>query len=327
MSFEDIKGQDKAISFLRSSIENNRIAHAYIFTGPSGVGKKITALNYAKALNCLADTAERPCNKCISCTKIESSNHPDVFLVKPDKTGRSETSSVKIDAIREIIRSIGLKPYEGRYKVYIIDNAGGLTEEASNAILKTLEEPPANSVMILIVENLDALLSTILSRCQVVKFFPLGIDEVENILIKEYKLDTAKAHILSRLLSGSLGEALKHNDEKFFKKRASLLKALSDKRISEYDFDGVSKEDLKMYLDIMLTWYRDILVAKVGNIEKEAFVNIDKKDLISSQAKSLEADYIDGIIKDIISTNYFLDRSANPKLAMSVLALRASGER
>ena len=317
MSFKDIKGQSEAIAFLKSSIENNKIAHAYIFLGPGGIGKKMTALNFAKALNCSADVAKKPCDGCVSCKKIDGRNHPDVFLLKPEKEG----ASIGIDRIRALIRDIGLKPYEANKKVYIIDDADAMTQEASNALLKTLEEPPSGSVIILVTENTNLLLPTIVSRSQGVRFFSLGVDEVKNILMKDYKLDGRMAQVLSHISSGRLGSAIKYKDGDFFDKRSRIIKGLIDNTLFDSDFDGLSKGDLKLYLDIMLTWYRDVLVAKVGDTSPEALINIDEKDAVSDQARRLDFGHLDSIIKQIISTGLFLEQNANPKLAMSMLAL------
>lgn len=315
MSFKDIKGQDSAIRFLNGALENNRVSHAYIFLGPSGVGKKLTALNFAKALNCKSET--RPCDNCISCKKINNLNHPDIFLLKQDE----KSSSIKIDKVRELIWSIGLKPYEGKKKVYIIDGADFMTQESSNALLKTLEEPPSESVLILIAEDLGTLFRTIVSRSQIVRFFPLRTEAIEEILVKVYKIDSVKAHILSHLACGSLGNALEFKDEGLFDKRSALLAGLSNNTFFDSDFDGVSKDDLKLYLGLMLAWYRDILITKIG-LGDSALINIDRIDAIVSQAKRLDYDHIDSAIREVISTTAFLDQNANAKLAMGALGMK-----
>ncbi|MBI5144122.1 MAG: DNA polymerase III subunit delta' [Candidatus Omnitrophica bacterium] len=315
MSFKDIKGQDSAIRFLNGALENNRVSHAYIFLGPSGVGKKLTALNFAKALNCKSET--RPCDNCISCKKINNLNHPDIFLLKQDE----KSLSIKIDKVREMIWSIGLKPYEGKKKVYIIDGADFMTQESSNALLKTLEEPPSESVLILIAEDLGTLFRTIVSRSQIVRFFPLRTEAIEEILVKVYKIDSVKAHILSHLACGSLGNALEFKDEGLFDKRSALLAGLSNNTFFDSDFDGVSKDDLKLYLGLMLAWYRDILITKIG-LGDSALINIDRIDAIVSQAKRLDYDHIDSAIREVISTTAFLDQNANAKLAMGALGMK-----
>ncbi len=317
MSFNDIKGQDKAISFLKTSIANNRVSHAYIFLGPNSVGRKLAALNFAKALNCQSESRERPCDQCSSCKKIEAANHPDISLLRLEKPD----ASIKIDSIRELIRSVGLKSYEARKKVYIIDEAESMTQEASNALLKTLEEPPPDTILILIVESLNAMLPTIVSRSQVVKFFALGIDETKRILAKDHKIDDVMAHILAHLSAGRLGEAMKYKDEDLFEKRNKILNQIANKTFFDSDFDGLSRSDLKLCLDIMLSWYRDILIVSAEVDDSSMLVNIDRRDSVVLEAKILGLNRLDSIIKQIILTNSFLDENANPKLAMSVLGV------
>ncbi|MDP3804737.1 MAG: DNA polymerase III subunit delta' C-terminal domain-containing protein, partial [Candidatus Omnitrophota bacterium] len=142
--------------------------------------------------------------------------------------------------------------------------------------------------------------------------------EVKEILIKVHKMDDSKAHILSRLSSGSLGEALKFKEDAFFDKRSGLIDGLLKRTFFNSDFEAVSKEDLKLYLGLMLSWYRDVLITKAG-MEDSMLVNLDKKDAISGEAKRMNMDYLDNVIKEIIQTNSYLDQNANSKLAMGVL--------
>ncbi len=315
MSFRDIKGQDSAVLFLKRSGDSDKAAHAYIFAGPAGVGKKLAAVNFAKALNCLADSGEKPCDACISCRKIDASNHPDVFLLKPEKEG----SHLGIDKVREVIKNIGLKPYEGKVKAYIIDDAASLTQEAQNALLKTLEEPPSDSVIIFIAESSGDLFPTIESRSQVVKFLPLKAGDIREILKTVHKLKIGRAEVLSRIANGSLASALRLNEKKFFEKRSSVLKGLVDGSFFDSDFDGLTKSDTLVFLDTMLTWYRDILIAKAAGKPESLLVNVDKLDIIEEEAKRYDFGFLDNIIKQIILTGSFLEQNVNPKLALSVL--------
>ena len=317
MSFKDIRGHSRPIDFLKRSLENDTLSHAFIFFGPSGIGKKLVALNLAKAINCMAEKSARPCDACAPCKKIGSANHPDIFLIQPEKEG----ASIKIDTIRDLIKDIGLKPYEARKKAYIIDEAETMTPDAQNALLKTLEEPPSESVLVLVTENMDALLPTIVSRSQVIRFFPLAIEEVKDALVSMHEVDEARAHVLAHLSSGRIGEALRYKDAHFFEKRSKVIKGLIAKTFFDADFDGLSRKDMKLYLYIMLTWYRDILVAKSAPGAVSTLVNIDSTDAITAAAKSMAFDKVDAIIKQIIATNSFLDQNANPKLAMSTLGL------
>lgn len=317
MSFASLKGQDNAITYLKVSIKNNTLSHAYIFSGPSGVGKRLAALNFAKVLNCDRAVDNESCDNCPSCKKIDSLSHPDVFILRPIKEG----GSIGIDEIRELIKNISLRPFEGRKKVYIIDGAQTLRHEAANALLKTLEEPPTPSILILITDNLKALFHTIISRSQVVRFFPLKLKEIEDILKKEYSIDEVSAHILSHLSSGRLGEALRFKDEDIFANRVLLLNGVSKKSLTDLDFDNLPKDKMRLCLDILLTWFRDILNTKVGWGDS-MLVNIDKKDIIATDAKRMSFEYLENVIGNIISTLFYIDQNANPKLAMSVLAMK-----
>lgn len=323
MSFKDIQGQDRAIAFLQSSIENGRISHAYIFYGPNGVGKKLAAVNFAKAVNCLGEPDAReasfaqPCDSCIPCRKANSSNHPDLMVLKPEKDG----SSIPIDDIRALIKDANLKPYEAKKKFYIIDEASAMKEESSNAFLKTLEEPPSDSVFIMIAENLRKLPATIVSRSQVVKFFPLKTGEIRDILVNQHNIESRKAHVLSCLSAGRLGDALKYADEEFFTRREKVIAALENRTFFESDFDKLSKADLKIYLTILLTWYRDILITKAGQSDGPEVINIDRKDAILSEAAKTGFDKLEQMIKQIVSTYSFVEQNANPKLAMAALGV------
>ncbi|MDD5422468.1 MAG: DNA polymerase III subunit delta' [Candidatus Omnitrophota bacterium] len=338
MSFKDILGQDRAVVFLKSSIAGGRVAHAYIFFGPEGVGKRSAALNFAKALNCGGKDAPcdpsagsgshaelvEACDECVSCRKIDAGNHPDVIVLNLADTGEreKEKTSIGIEEIREAQRRIWLKPYEAHTKVYIIDGAEYLTSQASNALLKTMEEPPPQTVMILLAKSVRELLPTIASRAEHVKFFPLQAGTVKDILTKRHKIDGAKADILSRISCGSAGKALLYDNADFSGQRKEVIEALKKKRFLEMETDGLSKTELKMRLEIMLSWYRDLLVAKAGTEGAPEFINFDERSAIELSARDAEFDMLDDAIKQIISTGEMLDQSANTKLAMAALGLK-----
>lgn len=324
MSFRDIKGQDRAVSFLKSTVESGRTAHAYIFFGPAGVGKRFAAIKFAMAIQCRG--RERPCGECVPCRKIEKNNHPDVYILGLNglKKRDDEKGYVGIDEIREAIRSIGLKPYESEKKVYIIDGAEHMTEEASNALLKTLEEPPSDSVLILIASGLDRLLPTIVSRAQHLKFMPLGAGYITDILTRFHKVEGSRARILSRISCGSVGKALEYNREDFFRKRENLIDALKKKDVLRIDFDGMPKDELKVQLEIMLAWYRDVLAAKAGLEDADMLVNSDCHEAIVQSAKDTEFGFLYEAVKRVISTGALLDQSANVKLAMTALGVGLS---
>ncbi|MDD5174685.1 MAG: DNA polymerase III subunit delta' [Candidatus Omnitrophota bacterium] len=317
MSFKNLKGQDSAVGYLKASLLNNRVSHAYIFSGPDGVGKRLAAINFAKALNCGNVKSGEPCDQCALCKRVDSSEHPDIFLLRRGKEG----DSIKIEDVRALIKDAYLKPFEACKKVYIIEGAEYMKHEAANALLKTLEEPPADSVIILLAENTKKLFHTIVSRCRVVKFFPLKLKEVEEILTGEHSLSQAQAHTLAHLSGGRLGEALKFKEEDIFTKRSLLIKKIVSGSRADFDFDDIPKEDIRIYLDMILAWYSDILNMKAG-AEDYMLVNIDEKDIISNEAARLSFDHIEDIINSVISTMIYMDRNANQKLAMSVLGMK-----
>ena len=317
MSFESLKGQDSAVSQLKAALRNDRISHAYIFSGPDGIGKRLAAINFAKALNCASPVSGSPCDQCPSCKKIASSNHPDIYTLKP----KDDSMSIKIEDVRALINNIYMKPFEALKKVCIIEGAEYMKHEAANALLKTLEEPPADSVIILLTENTKSLFHTIVSRCQVVKFFPLKLKEAEEILTKEYSLSQADAHTLSHLSGGRLGEALKFKEEDIFTKRSLLISKIVSGSRADFDFDDIPKEDVRIYLDMILAWYGDILNTKSGAPDY-MLVNIDKKDIISNEAARLSFDYVEDIINSVISTTISIDQNANQKLSLSVLGMK-----
>ena len=300
MQLKYLKGQQDAISFLENSLKKDRLSQAYIFCGPRGVGKFLAAQSFARMI-----------------VGTESETHPDIFILKPEKEG----GNIKIDDIRQLIKDIYLKPFGGKKKVYIIDEAQAMKHEAANALLKTLEEPPTDSVLILITDDLKALFHTIVSRSQVVRFYPLKPDEIKDMLIKEHSLDDTKAHVLSRLAGGRPGKAIEYKDEDIFQKRNALIESVSKRSIAALNLEETPKEKLRLYLDILLIWFRDILSTKAG-APTSMIINTDKIDSISREARVLSFEHLEDIIRNILLTLSYLDQNANTKLAMSVLSLK-----
>ncbi len=315
MSFRDIKGQDRAISFLRDAVSKGKTAHAYIFAGPNGVGKKAVAVNFAKLLNCLSALDGEPCDACSQCRKIDAFNHPDLVLLKP----RKELSEIRIEDIHSLIKDISLKPFEARKKIYIIDEAHRMNEESSNAVLKTLEEPPSDSVLILITDRITRLASTIVSRSQIIRFFPLKKSNIEDILKTKHGLDEGRSRILANIAFGSVAAALRYNKEEMLEKRDIFLNSLSEGRIVDMNLEGLPKEEAKLYLNMMLLWYRDLMVARAGLGGMSVLVNADKEKAVSKAARAMDSETIEEIMATIIATDSLLDQNINTKIAMSAL--------
>lgn len=312
MSFKNVIGQEEAIGILTSYISGSRLPHALIFSGPEGVGKSLVAKELAKALNCEKDGID-PCDECSTCRRIDSLNHPDVSWVKP------VGGSIKIEQIRSLRSQISLRPYEARYKVYIIDNAEAMTEEAQNAFLKTLEEPPPRSYLILISSKPQSLLPTISSRCQVLRFRTLNFERIKDALISRYSLDSAKAHFLAYLSGGRLGEAIgRMHDDILVKKNRVVDEAHSILSKGEsIGWQNEPKEEIVGRLEILIDWYRDLLL--LGEGESVPLINVDRReDLIGLK---------DGYLAEVLITNiYELNRAkelilanVNPKIALELM--------
>ena len=235
--FKNILGQQKAVLSLQAQLRTNRIAQAYLFAGPEGVGRKKTAIEVAKALNCRNKEQIEPCDECPSCRKIDKNIHPDVHLIdfawqaglleeKPE-----QQTQIKIDVIREIQREISLKRFEGNYKVFIIDQAEKMSQSAMNCLLKTLEEPPENSLLILVTTSQDMLTQTIISRCQIIKFNRLMDSVVHKILTEKFNLSTN----LDRITKFANGSVAKASSEDFIEKTEFVNELWSGLKSKEDD--------------------------------------------------------------------------------------------
>lgn len=322
MSFKEIIGHDTAVKFLRQVVENNELPPAYLFLGIDGIGKRLTALNLAKALNCQEGKADS-CDQCPSCKKIEALNHPDVIWISL----LEDSSFIKIEQIRQLKYQLSLKPYEARRKIAVILGSDLLNAESSNALLKTLEEPPANTLVILTATNASRIFSTIISRAQVVKFFPLPDEEIKKILIKEHEVAEDKAITLSRLSQGSVGAALRLNDKGILEKRDVIIDNLTgqDNNFWEEMFlrDGFKANFLDT-LDIISSWYRDLLLLKVGADQNE-LANWDRKEDLYLMLKNYNLESIDKILNLIFELRREAEQNLNPKLLCQRLLLEIEG--
>lgn len=225
MAWQRIRGHDALLEGFRRAVRRGRLAHAYLFTGPAGVGKRLFAVELAKSLLCemTAENELQPCDRCPACIQVEANTHPDFFTaVRP-----AEALEFPIDLMRELCQSFALKSARGRGKVILIDEADDLNEESANCFLKTLEEPPPRSVLILIGSTPDRQLQTIVSRCQVVRFAPLAAGWVDELLLNQGIDDAALRARLVRLSAGSPGMAMELADPALWDFRRELLAGLS----------------------------------------------------------------------------------------------------
>ncbi len=322
MPFSDIQGQDKAITVLQNAIRHQRVPQAYVFSGDEGVGKKFTALMLAKALNC-RDRRDDACERCVSCHKINAGNHPDVRIIEPDG------QFIKIDQIREMQKDAGYKPFEGKRKVYILDDAETMRPEAANALLKTLEEPSAECLIILVTANVYALLPTVISRCQFIRFTALGVEKLVAFLEQKAQLPSERARLIASLAEGCPGRAVSMDAEQALEKRnlvenlfQSLSSGLQDVRILFNHVEGLlsQKEAIHEYLDMMLIWYRDMyLLFEKG--DKALVANSDAIDRLMQSAKPLSARHIQRLFEIVYQTKLDILRNANLQLTLEVMLI------
>ena len=317
----DVIGHSWAVDFLKQSLARRRLAHAYLLLGPAQIGKRTLALELAKALNCLAEEEERPCGECLACHKIAHSSHPDVRVVEP------QDGSLKIDQIRQLQREIALTPHEGRYRVVILRSFDQATTEASNCLLKTLEEPPPQVVLCITAPDRSSLLPTIVSRCQLLNLRPLSLGTVESALRKRWGAGQERATLLARLSGGRLGWAVQaYQEPSILEHRTShldsLVKLLDEPRVPRFGYaQKVSRtpEAVSSILETWLSWWRDLLLVHEG--KGAEITGKDRSEEITAYASRYSLSQIHGALEAIRTAQKHLERNANLRLTMEVLLL------
>ena len=288
IDFKEIIGHEKPIQILKNRIKLDKINHSYLFTGKEGIGKKLIAIAFSKAINCTnLNKEQNPCNHCSACLKIEKDISSDYKIIYP------LDSIIRIDQIREIKKNIYFQTLENRKKIYIIDDADRMTTEASNSLLKILEEPPEFAILILITAFTDAIQPTIISRCCRVSFKPLSIEQQRKILLGNSSLAESQLEYLIRFSYGSPGKVLNlvANQQKMALKSNyidSLVKIKPEELINymfnpEKIFPDIMNY-FRDFVEIMILWFRDILLLKIG---------MGKKQLIFQEQISTIREYSD----------------------------------
>jgi DNA polymerase III subunit delta' len=307
MALRDIIGQDRAIRILLKTLERGKIPSSYLFAGESGTGKKLTAINLAKALNCLAarnddhqTTTYDCCDACSSCKKIDSNMHPDFRLILP------ENNQIRIEEIRAIDEILSFKAFEGRYKTVIVDDAETMNQFAANAFLKTLEEPPGHSLILLISSNPERLPDTIRSRCSRVNFTPLPLNACEEVIRRGIgqvskrttkksgettRLSDRDVHLetMVRLSMGRPGSALSEDPVEQRTRFLALLKDMIDMGKDSW----TSREEMEKWFEFVLILLRDMAVMKITG-ERQQLINADLKEYVDRVSNAMD---IKGIIE------------------------------
>lgn len=328
MKFDDIIGQSVVVDSLRRSIAEDKVANGYIFHGPKGCGKKLTAFIFAAALNCKADKAEAPCEACSSCSRMKSGNHPNLDVVRP--TG----ASIKIKQIRELISEVAKKPFENGYKIVILEDAEKMTQDAQDAFLKTLEEPPERTVFILLVENQYSLLPTIVSRCQVFPIKPVSRTEVEYFLKRHCQKPEDLIKLASACSNGIIGRAVQIlQDEVYLKKRngfvqiADLMLRGSGREASGISAETVdTRQDAEELLSFLLGWLRDIAVYRELGEDRaaELLINLDKLENIRYHSNFLTESKLNSIMDIMKKTKSYINHNVSIKNSIDGMLLNVS---
>lgn len=319
MLFNAIKGQDRPIAMLKNYLAQSCLEGGYLFSGPEGIGKKLTALTLAKALNCEQGFGE-PCAGCPPCLKIEKNQHPDVHLI-----GQGDCD-IKIDDIRRLQHQINLRPYEGRKKVFIIDNAHQLTADASNALLKVLEEPPKDSLIIIISDKPSLLFKTILSRCKVLKFSPLERERLKQLFMEDFRLDNNTAHFLAYFSEGRLGCGLRLKEGDTLKEKNNIIDDfIFSPKPGFNNLPSQERQDIRRYINILASWLRDIYLLKMGLPYSQA-VNFDRRAELLKQAQRFCVPELSRMMDALSESVSYLERNINVKLILYNLKAQLCSE-
>lgn len=321
-------GHKWAVDLLHGQLAGGEISHAYLITGPQGTGRRTLALRFAQALNCEAPPAPGiPCRECRTCRQIERLQHPDlsVIAILEDKT------RIVIDQVRELQHHLALAPYAARYRIGLFLNLEQANEQAMNALLKTLEEPPPSVILLATAESAELLLPTIVSRCEVLRLRPLSVDTVASALESRWKMQVDQAKLLAHLSNGRLGYALRlhENPDRLEKRQAWMddhIRLLNSSRVERFLYAdeitrGWSKDKLTLreLLKDWLSYWRDVLICATG--ARVPMANIDRLDEIQVLAAGVSLDSARKMVSSLERTLEILERYVNPRLAMEVLML------
>lgn len=321
--FRDVAGHEDIISHLQNAVKMNKVSHAYIFGGEHGSGKKLLASLFAMTLQCEAGGIE-PCMQCVSCRKALSKNHPDIINITHEKP-----NSIGIEEIRkQLIDDVAIRPYESRYKIYIVNDAQKMTLQAQNALLKTIEEPPAYAVILLLADNPDSLLPTISSRCVTLNLKPVSDNLVKSYLMERMHIPDYQAEVDAAFAQGNIGRAQKLASSEEYREvmENSLRLVRYAQKMELYELvDAVKKmtadkDNIQDYLNIFSMWFRDVLLFKATR-EVDSLVFRQEINEIRERAQRSSYEGLERIIDAIHTAEVRLRANVNFELTMELLFL------
>jgi len=322
-----ILGHEWAVTLLTEHILQGKVRHAYLICGAKGLGRRTLALRFAKALNCPHPLSPgQPCDVCSTCQRIEREQHPDLAIVEAEHEG----GTLKVDQVRELQHNLALAPYEGRYRVAILLRFQEAHVSAANALLKMLEEPPPQVILVLTADNTESLLPTIVSRCEVLRLRPLPVETVSQGLQARLDLTAERARLLAHLSDGRPGIALQlHKQPDRLEQRQDWLSdhqaLLIANRVERFSYAKLLtdpkglKDSLPAILQAWLSYWRDVMLCSAG--ASILPVNLDYSEQIEKQAHRLGLAVAQRAVADIERTLEQLDQNVNARLAVEVLLL------
>ncbi|MFA6497852.1 MAG: DNA polymerase III subunit delta' [Desulfurivibrionaceae bacterium] len=321
LSFAGIIGQDKAKKLLHRAVAQDRLAHAFLFKGPMGVGKKTLARIFAGALNCQNPQGPEPCGHCPSCRKFNGGSHPDFIVIEP------EGAAIKINQVRELKKTLAFPPFEAKIRVALLCDIHTMRREAANSLLKTLEEPPSQTMLILTADEAGGILPTILSRCQTVPFFPLPQAEVAKILVQEARIEPESAATLAAMAEGSLGRARLLLAKDLLGLRREIIDHLlrlepdtpaAIQTLGELAESAAKlKEDLSELLGLLTTWLHDLLL--FGHDAVGSIINHDLTPTFPAACHRWSGSQLSEKLQLMDTARKQLARNCNPTAVCEVL--------
>lgn len=340
--FDKLIGNDHIKKILRRMIATQRVPHSLLLAGEEGVGKRLLALELAKSFVCQNPQNFEACDRCAACRRADKfvfpkpddrdehekvifSEHADIGLVIPYKR------YILVDAVRHLEKEANFRPFEAKARFFIVDDADRMNDAASNALLKTLEEPESTSYLFLITARPDALLQTIRSRCQTLRFAPIAAEQIENHLLNTNKFTPADAELLARLSAGSVGRALDLDLEKYREQRAAMLKVLQSLlaqenrgvllKTAEEMNDAKNKDAYEDYLNALQTLIHDVWTLRLG-ADEFSIINRDYKTHLKILAERADAGRLARWLSEIEAISELFAVNLNRKIATDALFMQ-----
>ncbi len=310
-------------------LKSGRMAHAYLLVGPKGIGKSETAFEVAKLVNCeerlrdaslvdekrIAGLSQDICGQCSSCIKMGSGNHPDVY-----RLDCGETDSIKIAQVRELISRLQMRAFEAQTKICIIKDIENMTPDSSNALLKTLEEPTKDTLLLLTTSVPEENLQTVVSRCHVIKFYPLAMPAVRQILMQDHRLENSAAQCLAQFSQGCIGQAREMQENSFFQQKNEVINNLILKESNDLFLKKILEDKIqtKVALSVLLSWFRDLLILKSGG-GPDQMVHLDRYDELLTLEKKYSFEKVNGIIDEVVQALALCGENLNIKIPFILL--------